>query len=495
MANSGLLISPQLSSLYSSVGTRAHLVLSYKPLIADPATRVLDDSKALYVQMRHVRATDKSSPYEVEDNRIILKPVFYAWVFEAFYEQFVQHVFAALAGTPRLVEYPVYHPHLLVGRTGVLKVPQTFLDAIYRLPDGSLTLVDYKTLMQARPPNYRLRDLKNLRQIVANAAFFQAMTKIRLQRAALVYITRMGTLTVVTLELDACGAVTKSALLRPLANSTHSITYTSERYAVNKQLKVLTLNELGAATGEEAGLPIPPELRPPPGAPAVAQQAAAAPPAPAVQQEEEPPPRRRSRRRRSSGDEAIVGALFEAGAAGAAAAVGVSDDDAPEPPAQQDTLDERNKINERIGEACEAMFDSLPAASKSKLRGRAQDLFQHLASSAALFPPIVTADGQATPTPPARLAPADTRPLLVQALIRTAQRALNHAVARRFVRTRGERARAQVAEGVELGEFLGAVAHHARRDLWSQEAVQWGDEHVAVVLETVKEELMRFLEG
>ena len=72
----------------------------------------------------------------------------------------------------------------------------------------------------------------------------------------------------------------------------------------------------------------------------------------------------------------------------------------------------------------------------------------------------------------------------MQALIRTAQRALNHAVARRFVRTRGERARAEVAERVELGEFLGALAHHARRDLWSQEAVQWAEKHVAVVLET-----------
>ena len=47
---------------------------------------------------------------------------------------------------------------------------------------------------------------------------------------------------------------------------------------------------------------------------------------------------------------------------------------------------------------------------------------------------------------------------------------------------------------MELGEFLGVVAHHARRDLWSQEAVEWGDEHVAQVLETVKEELALFLE-
>ena len=67
------------------------------------------------------------------------------------------------------------------------------------------------------------------------------------------------------------------------------------------------------------------------------------------------------------------------------------------------------------------MFDNLPTSSKSKLRGRAQQLFQHLAASSALFPPLATADGAVAPTPPARLAPADARPLLVQALIRTAR--------------------------------------------------------------------------
>ena len=84
------------------------------------------------------------------------------------------------------------------------------------------------------------------------------------------------------------------------------------------------------------------------------------------------------------------------------------------------------------------MFDNLPTSSKSKLRGRAQQLFQHLAASSALFPPLATADGAVAPTPPARLVPADARPLLVQALIRTAQRALNHAVTGRFARTRAE---------------------------------------------------------
>jgi hypothetical protein len=492
VANSGLLNSPQLVSLYSSVGSRAHLVLALKPLIRDPATRVLDDSDVLYTQLHHVRPEDKSSPYERDGQRVALKPVFYAWVFEAFYVRYVDHLFSRMAGQLWLVEYAVYNPHLLVGRSGVLKCAQSYLDAIYRDDDGALHLVDYKTLQQARPPNYRLLDKKNLRQIVTNAAYFSAMTKVRIQKASLVYITRVGTLTVVTLDIAACGAVTKSALLQPLAKATHSISYSADRLAINKQLHVQVLDDLGAATGNEAGASIPAGLKPPP----EAQTPPAAAPAAAAEEEEEVPTRRnrRSRRRSSSGSDgdAIIGALFEAGAAGAAAAV---DDEAPSPPAQQDTLEERRDINERIGEACETMFDSLPAASKSRLRGRAQDLFRHLASSADLFPPFVTADGQVAPSPPARLAPADARPLLVQALIRTAQRALNQAVARQFVRTRSERAKAQVADGVSLQEFVESVAHHARRDLWSQEAVAWAEGRVEAVLATLRSELAAFLEA
>ena len=91
----------------------------------------LDDGETLYVQLRHVRAGDKSSPYEFDNGRITLKPVFREWVFEAFYAKFVQHVWEAMEGVPWLVEYPVYHPHLLAARSGLLKCPQTFLDAIY----------------------------------------------------------------------------------------------------------------------------------------------------------------------------------------------------------------------------------------------------------------------------------------------------------------------------------------------------------------------------
>jgi hypothetical protein len=153
-----------------------------------------------------------------------------------------------------------------------------------------------------------------------------------------------------------------------------------------------------------------------------------------------------------------------------------------------------------VMEITKELFDDLPTSSKSRLRGRAQELFTFLAASPALFPPLATADGQVVPTAPARLAPADARPLAIQALIRTAQRALNHAVTGRFARTRAERARAVLhaarrpAEGVELGDFLAKVAHHARRDLWTQQAVDWAEEHIEAVLATLRSELHAFVE-
>lgn len=410
-----------------------------------------------------------------------------------------------MEGTPWLVEFPVYHPHLLVGRSGVLKCPQTFLDAIYRMPDGSLTLVDYKSLMQARPPNYRLRDLKNLRQIVTNAAYFQAATKIRLQRASLVYITRMGTVTVVTLDLGACGAVTKAALLTPLAKATHRITYDSTRYAVGQQLKVQTIDDLlDAAVGGVAGSPIPPALRP--AAPATPAPAQAPQAQAAAEQEDEdgspPPPRRRRSRRLqqpSSDDEEgagqpVVGAMYTTDAE--AVATAVVDEDAPAAASGIDgTLAERRAINERLADAAEAVFDQLPSSNKIKLRGRTGELFQYLAASRTLFPQLPTADGGVAPSPPAVLIPADARPLAVQALIRTAQRSLNQAVARKFLRTRAERARAEVADGVPLESFLSELAHHSRRDLWTQEALEFAEGALDGVVSALADEVAVFLAG
>jgi hypothetical protein len=51
-----------------------------------------------------------------------------------------------------------------------------------------------------------------------------------------------------------------------------------------------------------------------------------------------------------------------------------------------------------------------------------------------------------------------------------------------------------VEEGVELGAFLEEVAHHARRDLWTREAVEWAEGHVETVLATLWSELAAFVE-
>jgi hypothetical protein len=103
-----------------------------------------------------------------------------------------------------LTEFPVFHPHLLIGRGAgaLLKRPQTVLDSVYRsAADGKLTLVDLKTLMEARAPNYRLLNAKNLRQVITNALYFELMTKMRIARVALAYVSRSGSVTLVSVNL------------------------------------------------------------------------------------------------------------------------------------------------------------------------------------------------------------------------------------------------------------------------------------------------------
>ena len=78
-------------------------------------------------------------------------------------------------------------------------------------------------------------------------------------------------------------------------------------------------------------------------------------------------------------------------------------------------------------------------------------------------------------------------------LIRTSQRALNAAVVHQFARTRSERANAEVAEGVTNREFLEAVLHRSRRDLWTEDAVEWAEGRVDGVIALVRGELERFM--
>ena len=389
---------------------------------------------------------------------------------------------------------------LLVGRTGILKRPQTFLDAIYASSDGTLTLVDYKTLMQTRPPNGRLLNQKNLRQIVTNAAYFQAMTKLRVQRASLVYITRVGTVTTVTIDLSACEHITKTALLKPLARATHFITHTATHVGVQTQIRVATLDELGASTGGAAG-------------------EAVVMPAPLPADSSSSDDEEASARGGDDGDD-------DAGAE--SSAPGDDDSSSDEdvgtgivagsepmyalPPSgvvdrASRPLDSgfaaathalRADIAERIGDGCQRMFDSLELLQRLRLRGRAQALFEHMAAS--LFPPEVTADNVAVDVvepaalnQPRRYRGAAGSPDIVQVLVRTAHRLLNQEVLDAFGRIRETRSTARVAPGVTTEHFLENVLHHSRRDLWSQEAVQFASTRVDHVLDTVKSQLLAFL--
>jgi hypothetical protein len=151
---------------------------------------------------------------------------------------------------------------------------------------------------------------------------------------------------------------------------------------------------------------------------------------------------------------------------------------------------------------CEALFDTLTAGTKARLRGRADGLFKHLATG-ALFPRERLADATVNTVKPSELNeprsyqpeldPDELRPAVVQVLIRTAQRLLNAETVHRFARTRAEHAADELAEGITTQSFMERVLHHSRRDLWTTEAVEWADGQVESVLERVRGELEAFL--
>jgi hypothetical protein len=377
---------------------------------------------------------------------------------------------------------------------------------VYRAADGTLTLVDMKTLMQARPPHTRLLDPKNLRQVVTNALFFQLMTRLRLKRVALASVTRQGTVTLVQVDLSQCADVTKAAALTPLKGdaAVRTLMNTGTRFAVDARLKIPALDDLGVDTSAEgvSGDPLPDWLTLP-----TAPAPAPPPPSPPPRQRRQTSPRTASPSPPpASGDplddlyvspdlaaQAVVAPTTGGGSIVGAAvggAVGAA------------TAATRADINNRIGIACELLFDTLTAPENARLRGRADALFQHLAHG-ALFNPERVADTvvEAVDTPalnqPRHYAPAlseeDLRPEVLQVLIRTAQRALNAAVVHRFARTRSERADAEVAEGVTTREFLESVLHHSRRDLWTEDAVKWAEGRVDGVIALVRGELENFL--
>ncbi len=127
----------------------------------------------------------------------------------------------------------------------------------------------------------------------------------------------------------------------------------------------------------------------------------------------------------------------------------------------------RADINKRIGDLCENIFDELPALSKARLRGRADELFHTLAHG-PLFPAERVAGGTVVNAVKddklneprhytTEFSASDLRPEVLQVLIRTAQRLLNAQTLHQFARTRGEHAAAEIAEGVTTKAFLVAA--------------------------------------
>jgi hypothetical protein len=164
-------------------------------------------------------------------------------------------------------------------------------------------------LMEARAPNYRLLNAKNLRQVITNALYFELMTKMRIARVALAYVSRSGSVTLVSVNLERCGTVLAAAALSPLKGGEGGVRYvfnTATRVGINARIRIEAFDALGVDTSSEAvgdSLPswlVLPKADPP----------APAPPPPPPP----PPPARRPRRasppprRTESPEPPVVGA-------------------------------------------------------------------------------------------------------------------------------------------------------------------------------------------
>jgi hypothetical protein len=314
--------------------------------------------------------------------------------------------------------------------------------------------------------------------------------------------------TLVSVDLASAATVIANAALKPLKEVTHTLFNTATRYGIRKLIKIDALEELGVTTGPDAGEALPPWVVLPEAAPPRAPRAGRA-------RSTSIPPRRTPSARRASASPpppavgasgGVLGELYAVPTEVAAAAVvdaGVQHT-AVAAAVGAATAATRADINRRVGEACETMFDKLPTTAKVRLRGRTDDMFHFLAhGSLQRVERLVDASVQTTVSDavlneprsyPGRLDAVDARPAAVQVLIRTAQRLLNAEVVHQFAKTRSEHASDELAEGVSTRKFLETVAHHARRDLWSPEAIEWADERADAVVQRVRGELQRFLE-
>lgn len=87
-ANSSLLNSAQLSSLYSSTGTRVHLILALSPMLGagDRSNVFVHSDTVVMTQLNHLRSENsKHSPYELAGSVVSLKPGFVSFVFDDFH--------------------------------------------------------------------------------------------------------------------------------------------------------------------------------------------------------------------------------------------------------------------------------------------------------------------------------------------------------------------------------------------------------------------------
>ena len=87
------------------------------------------------------------------------------------------------------------------------------------------------------------------------------MTKLRIARVALAYVSRSGSVTLVSVNLERCGTVLAAAALSPLKRGDGGVRYvfnTATRVGINARIRIEAFDALGVDTSSEAvGDPLP----------------------------------------------------------------------------------------------------------------------------------------------------------------------------------------------------------------------------------------------
>ena len=244
---SSLMNVAQLATMYSFVGTRCHLRLAMGAFcdgteFTDDRVRLnrYDEDTQLYAP---AEALEKTLPFTTQavagaqEMHFVSRPAFtfafargdgmsyeqYTQMFDEPFERVVEELFqeyTSLDGWSchRLCyELPVFNPHAMFNaapakdpRYKFVQTQADFVCTLTRNDNGAVTMFvvlgEFKNLMEARNPQARVANRRNVRQVMTNAALFEAMTGIHVHYGVILCATRRGWLNPVENETgDAVG--------------------------------------------------------------------------------------------------------------------------------------------------------------------------------------------------------------------------------------------------------------------------------------------------